>query len=272
MVYMKTSVITLLGAGNMGSSLLSGLIRNHYPAEKLWITDPSEEKLHHVKNQFPVNITTDNQQALQHADVVILAVKPQILPQVLMDAAAIIQQKKPLVISIAAGVREASIQQWLGGQIAIVRSMPNTPALLGCGASALYANTLVSAEQHALAESILRSVGITVWLEQENLMDTVTALSGSGPAYFFLMMEALQNAAIECGLPPETARLLTLQTAYGAARMALESDIDVVQLRKNVTSPGGTTEQAVRVLEEGQLRALLKKAVDAAKKRSEELG
>lgn len=268
---MVSPTITILGAGNMGSCLLGGLIKNHYPQDKLWITDPSEEKLAQIQKQFTVHTTTDNRNAVLNADVVIFAVKPQILHQVAIDLTSCVQQKKPLIISIAAGIREANIQQWLGGQMAIVRTMPNTPALVGCGATALFANTFVSREQHSLAESILRTVGIIVWLQEEALMDVVTALSGSGPAYFFLVIEALQDAAIACGLPEETARLLTLQTAYGAARMALESDQDAVTLRQHVTSPGGTTEQAVHTLEEGHLRELFKKAIEAAKKKSEEL-
>ena len=189
-----------------------------------------------------------------------------------MALAEIIQVRKPLILSIAAGIQEASIQHWLGGKIAIVRAMPNTPALIGCGAAALHANAYVSHEQRNMAESILRSTGITIWLSDESLMDAVTALSGSGPAYFFLMMEALQQAAENQGLPTETARLLTLQTALGAARMAIESGKPLDELRQQVTSKGGTTEKAISILEENHIRAIYQQALDAAKKRAEELG
>jgi pyrroline-5-carboxylate reductase len=263
--------IAIIGSGNMGASLLGGLIAQGYAANQLWITDASTEKLQLLQHQFGVCSTSDNIEAVKAAEIVIFAVKPNVLPEVAQELSVIIQQRKPLVISIAAGVREANIQQWLGGHIAIVRCMPNISALIGCAASALHANHFVSAEQRGQAESIIRAVGTVSWLEKEELMDAVTALSGSGPAYFFLVIEALQNAAEKCGLEPETARLLTLQTAYGAARMALESEKNAAELRRDVTSPGGTTEQAIRVLEERHLRDMFAEALQAAKKRSEEL-
>ncbi|MHB1948877.1 MAG: pyrroline-5-carboxylate reductase [Gammaproteobacteria bacterium] len=269
---MTSATIAIIGGGHMGTSLLAGLIANHYASDKLWVADPETKKLLHLKTEFNIQTTTDNLVALQSADIVILAVKPQLLAKVCAQMQEIIHQKQPLVISIAAGVRVDSIQKWLGGKTAIVRAMPNTPAMISCGATALFANKFVSANHHDLAESILRAVGVCEWVNDETLMDTVTALSGSGPAYFFLMIEALQNAAQELGLPAETARLLTLQTAFGAARMALESEFEVTELRKRVTSPGGTTEQAVRILEEKKIREMFKQALIAAKTRAEELG
>lgn len=269
-ICLKKPTIAIIGAGHMGSSLAAGLLANDYPKENLWVTDLDLEKLKNLSNQLHIHTTTNNLEAVQQAEVVILAVKPQILAPVVKNMAEKIQEHKPLIISIAAGVRENSIQKWLGGDIAIVRAMPNTPALLGCGASALFANDLTSDSERSLAETILRAVGIAVWIEDEKLMDVITALSGSGPAYFFLVMEALQKAAIELGLPKETARMLTLQTAFGSARMALESDTDIIELRKGVTSPGGTTERALEVLEEN-IHDIFKKALGAAKKRSEEL-
>lgn len=269
---MTSATIAIIGGGHMGTSLLAGLIANQYPPEKLWVADPEAKKLQRLKNEFKIHTTTENHTALQSAEIVILAVKPQLLADVCAQMQEIIKQKKPLVISIAAGVRVASIQKWFGEDIAIVRAMPNTPAMIGSGATALYANAFVSASRHDLAESILRAVGVCVWVTEEKLMDTVTALSGSGPAYFFLMIEALQNAGQDLGLPAETSRLLTLQTAFGAAKMALESEVDVTELRKRVTSPGGTTEQAVRVLEEKNIREMFKQALIAAKTRAEELG
>lgn len=175
------------------------------------------------------------------------------------------------MISVAAGIREENLQTGLGGYVAIVRCMPNTPALIGAGATALYANSYVDAKQHQLAESILRAVGITLWLENENDMDAVTALSGSGPAYFFLVIEALQAAGEKLGLSSETARLLTLQTAFGAARMALESSHSAEKLRQQVTSPGGTTAAALNVLEKEKLRDIFMHALEAACLRSKEL-
>lgn len=268
---MQKATIAILGGGNMGASLLGGLIANRYPRENLWVTDTDKEKLRHFSDQFQVQTTSDNQEAVRHADVIILAVKPQIFSTLLTELKSVIQEKKPLIISIAAGVRIEMIQTIVGNEVAIVRTMPNTPALIGCGATALCANKCVTEDQRDLAESILRAVGLTVWIDQEKQMDIVTALSGSGPAYFFLMIEALASAATELGLPDEIAKLLTLQTAYGASRMALESNHGVVELRQKVTSPGGTTEAAVKVLETRLLRDILKDTLAAAIKRSEEL-
>lgn len=267
-----TPTIAIIGAGNMGSSLLGGLINKNYAAGQLWATDSDAEKLHSLKQQFKIHTTTNNVEAVKTADVVIFAVKPQILQDVSEELASSIQKGNPLIISIVSGIRETNIQKWLGGGIPIVRTMPNTPALIGCGASALYANQYVSAQQRQLAESILCAVGIVVWLEEEQLIDAVTAVSGSGPAYFFLVIEALLNAAEKLGLTAETARLLVLQTAYGAARMALESNKQVVELRRNVTSPGGTTEQAIRVFEEKNIRGIFLEALQAAANRARELG
>ncbi|MFZ2314818.1 MAG: pyrroline-5-carboxylate reductase [Gammaproteobacteria bacterium] len=268
---MTTPTIAIIGAGNMGLSLIGGLIKDQHPPSHIIAADPSVEKLTQLEQRFSIKTTSDNKAAVIAADVVIFAVKPQYFANVAKELAPIMQDHHPLVISIAAGIRISHIQHWLGDHIAIVRSMPNTPALIGCGATALYANDYVSAEQRNLAESMLRAVGITIWLEKEALMDTVTALSGSGPAYFFLMMESLQAAAEEMGLPTETARLLTLQTALGAARIAMESNSDLTELRQHVTSPGGTTEKAISVLEENNIRELFKKTLAAAKSRSEEL-
>jgi pyrroline-5-carboxylate reductase len=268
---MTLPVIAVIGAGNMGSSLIGGLINNQHPCDKLWASDTSSETLEHLQHAFQIHTTTDNAKAAQAAEVIILAVKPQRLAQVAAEIAEAAHARHSLIISIAAGVCESNIQHLLGGKMAIVRAMPNTPALIGCGATALYANTHVSSQQHELAESILRTVGVVEWLDHEPLMDTVTALSGSGPAYFFFMMEALQQAGEQLGLSSETARLLTLQTALGAARMAMESGKSLAELRQNVTSPGGTTEKAISVLQESNLHAIFKKALQAAKLRSEEL-
>lgn len=268
---MTSATIAIIGAGHMGASLVGGLIANHYPEDKLWIADPSNTQLIALSNRFSnIHSTNDNLIACSHASIIILAVKPQIFSEVASPLADIVQKNKPLIISIAAGIRATSIEKWLGGNIAIVRAMPNTPSLIGCGATALYANQFVTEEQRNLAESILRAVSVSVWIDDEKLMDVITSLSGSGPAYFFLVIEALQKAAEDLGLPEQTSRLLTLQTAYGASRMALESDIDVTELRRRVTSPGGTTERALQVLE-NKIHEVFKEALTAATKRSEEL-
>jgi len=268
---MSAPTIAIIGTGNMGGSLIRGLLHSGHPSECIWASDPNLEKLQVLQHSFHLSVTTDNAQAVEKADCVIFAIKPQQFSSVATGLAALIQRRKPLVVSIAAGIPVANIQHWIGGQPAIVRTMPNIASILTCGATALYANPHVSEEQRSMAESIMRTIGVTVWLLEEGLMDTVTALSGNGPAYFFLVMEALQEAATQLGLPHETARLLTLETAFGAARMAMESNRSLVELRHQVTSPQGTTEKAVSVLEDNDIRGLFKKALQASMRRSEEL-
>ncbi|MDM8568100.1 pyrroline-5-carboxylate reductase [Thiotrichales bacterium HSG1] len=262
---MKDSIITFIGGGNMASCLVGGLLETGFVTDNLRVADPSSEPL---TNQFSVQHYTDNSQALDGADIVVLAVKPQILPEV--TKAITVPSTSPLFISIAAGIRIDDIARWLGPDhpIPIVRVMPNTPALVRSGASALFAGKHVDNEQKELAESILRAVGLTLWLEDEEQMNIVTALSGSGPAYAFLMMEVLEKAAISLGLPQESSRLLTLQTAFGSAKMALESNEDAATLRERVTSKGGTTEQAINALQDGGLQNLFDQALQAAKQRS----
>lgn len=268
---MRTPIISVIGAGNMGSCLLGGLIKNGHPADKIWASDADAAKLALLAQALKIHTTSNNLEAAQQADIIIFAVKPQLFADITKNLARVVQEKHPLILSVAAGIRIASMNEWLGGKNAIVRTMPNTPALIGRGATALFANDLVSREQRQEAETIMRSLGLVVWLETENQMDAVTALSGSGPAYFFLMMEALQKGAESLGLPPETAKLLTLQTALGSAQMALESNQSLEELRRIVTSPGGTTERGVSVLEEHHIRDIYLKTLQAAKLRSEEL-
>jgi len=203
--------------------------------------------------------------------VLILAIKPQVMRDVLLGIQDAVNQKHPLVISIAAGIPLSAITDILGSDIAVVRCMPNTPAMVGMGATGLIANKQTSMDDKNLAQNILAAVGIALWLENENQIDAVTALSGSGPAYYFLVMEAMIAAGISLGLDAQTARTLTLQTALGAATMAQRSDVAPAELRRRVTSPGGTTEQALRCFEEGNLVPLFATAMAAAEKRSKEL-
>jgi len=268
----NSPVIAFIGAGNMARSLIGGLVADGYDPNCIWATNPSPDKLADIHQQFAVQTSTDNAEAASKSQIVVFCLKPAILKEVAQSLPSAVFQHNPLVITIAAGVREVDLRHWLGTEgLAIVRCMPNTPALLRCGASALFANPSTSAKQKDLAESILRTVGLTLWVDQESMIDTVTALSGSGPAYFFYIIEALQQAAVKLGLPEKTAQLLTLQTALGAARMALESEQDVAQLRKLVTSPGGTTEAAVSVLDENKVHDLFFEVVRAAELRAKEL-
>lgn len=268
---MNTQKIGFIGGGNMASSLLSGLIASGHSPQYLWVSDVNPEALKSLAETLHVNTSINNADVINAVDVVVLAVKPQILNEVAVNAAPLIQEKKPLVVSIAAGISQTSLSQWLGAETAIVRCMPNTPALVLTGATALHANTQVDAEQHDLAENILRSVGIALWVEDESDLDAVTAVSGSGPAYYFLLMEAMEKAALELGLNETTARLLVQQTALGAAKIALESSESPEELRKRVTSPGGTTQRAIETFEQGGFTELVSKALHAAKDRSIEM-
>ncbi|WP_303901612.1 pyrroline-5-carboxylate reductase [Thiohalomonas denitrificans] len=268
---MENKTIGFIGGGNMASSLIGGLIADGFPAARLWVADPDAERRETLARRFGVHTTADNRELTEKAEVVVMAVKPQIMHEACQAIGNNILEKQRLVISIAAGVRVEAIERWLGGPSAIVRTMPNTPSLVGSGATALFANARVQPAQRELAEAILRAVGLTLWLDDESQMDAVTAVSGSGPAYFFLIMELLENAGTKLGLPPETARLLSLQTAFGAAKLALESPDDSATLRARVTSPGGTTERALALFEVGGLRELFEKAVAGARDRSVEL-
>ena len=268
---MKTTRLAFIGAGNMARSLIGGLVADGWDPSSIAVSDPDTEQLSAIGSRFQVNTDTDNERVATNAEVVVLAVKPQAIRDVALGLANTVQERQPLLISIAAGIRATDMQRWLGGDCALVRCMPNTPALVQSGATALWGSETVSDEQRNLAETILRAVGLALWVDNEDLMDAVTALSGSGPAYFLLVMEALQEAGQMLGLPEETAKLLSLQTAFGASKMALESSEHTAVLRQRVTSPGGTTERALEVLENGGLRTLFKDALNAACNRSRQL-
>jgi len=268
---MRNTNIAFIGGGNMARSLVGGLIADGCDPENIAVSDPSQSQLDILRRQFPIRTCADNEAAISGAHVVVLAVKPQVMRTALVGLANVVSAGRPLLLSIAAGIRTRDLGRWLGGDVAVVRAMPNTPAMVQSGATALFANQLVDAAQRELAESIMRAVGLTVWLDKEELMDAVTALSGSGPAYFFLVMEAMEKAGIRLGLEASAARLLTLQTALGAARLALESAESTATLRAQVTSPGGTTEKAIGVLCDAGLEALIDRAVSAAHARSGEL-
>lgn len=265
---MENHTIAFIGAGNMAYSLISGLIKDSFDPRNIWASDPDPARGAELTKEFGIHVTEDNISAARAADTLVLAVKPQILRPIAVDLAPICQENPKLVLSVAAGIRSGTLTQWLGETTPIVRAMPNTPALVQSGATALFATAAVSAKQRDLAETIMRSAGLTVWIKDEDDMDIVTALSGSGPAYYFLFMEVLENAAVDLGLDAETARLLSLQTAFGAARMALESSEDPAGLRRRVTSPGGTTEQALKIMEKAGIRTILHDALTAAKDRA----
>lgn len=268
---MQQANITFIGCGNMGASLIGGLIANGYDKQRIRAADVSTEQRAKIEQAFGIQTFANNQEAISGTDVIVLAVKPQVLLETLISLSSAIDQQGSLIISIAAGIALSSMTQVLGRNSAIVRVMPNTPALIGSGASGLYANDNVSEEQKKLTETILDAVGISVWVEREELIDVVTAVSGSGPAYYFLFMEAMEKYALEMGLNQQQAKTLVLQTALGASRMANESDEGTGSLRERVTSPGGTTEAALNILNENGFEDLIKQALFAAKQRAEEM-
>lgn len=264
-------VLAFIGTGNMASAIIGGLLAKGYPAERIWATARTQDKLERMANDWGIRVTSDNQAAVAAADMVVLAVKPQMLKQLCLTLAEAVQSRRPLVMSVAAGISASSLDQWLGGELAVVRCMPNTPSLVETGASGLYANDRVSDQQRSQAEQVMGAVGVALWLDSEAQIDSVTAVSGSGPAYYFLMMEAMIAAGERQGLSREVSTQLTLQTALGAARMALASDVDTAELRRRVTSPGGTTEQAILRFEQGGLRTLVDDAMSACADRSREM-
>lgn len=265
---MKTKKIGFIGGGNMAHSLISGLIASGHSAQQIWVADADEEKLSSLASSMHVNTSATNDALIAAVDVVVFAVKPQVIAAVIQASKASFDKAGILLVSIAAGINQQSLSKWVGADKAIVRCMPNTPALVQTGATGLHANKNVNEEQHDLAENIMRSVGIAVWVENESELDAVTAVSGSGPAYFFLLMEAMEKSALELGLSQHTAQLLIEQTALGAARIALESAESPGTLRNRVTSPGGTSEQAIKTFEQGGFTELVKQALQAANDRS----
>jgi pyrroline-5-carboxylate reductase len=267
------SNICFIGGGNMATSLIGGLIAQGHAANSISVSDPNEAQRERLTTQYGINTFADCAPALADADIVVLAVKPQVMKDVALIVAKAAEQssKQPLFVSIAAGINLYSLQQWLGKDQAIVRCMPNTPSLIQLGATGLFANEQTSIVQKNLAETVLKAAGIVQWVQSEAEIDAVTAVSGSGPAYYFLLMEAMIDAGIELGLSRETASELTIQTAIGAAQMAKESDVDVAELRRRVTSPGGTTEEAINTFEGAHLRDIVKAALNAANRRSGEL-
>jgi len=262
--------LSFIGGGNMARSLIGGLIVRGWEATQIVVADPAASQLELLKNQYGVRIAKDNAEAARAADILVLAVKPQEMRTVTRQLSSALQVKSPLIISVAAGIRASDIQRWAPG-IPVVRCMPNRPALQGCGMTGLYATSDVDADSRRAAEQILGAVGATIWLDQESHMDAVTALSGSGPAYFFLLIEMMEQAGVQLGLSPEISRKLATETAYGSGLMAREAAESAATLRQQVTSKGGTTEAALKHLESHDVRTLFTDALAAAAERSAQL-
>ncbi len=260
-----------IGGGNMGGALIRGLIAKGLPAGRIGVGEAVQARRVELANELGVRVSADNREIVEGADLVVLAVKPQDLAMTVRAVAPVLARRRPVVLSIAAGIRVADIQGWCGPGIAVVRAMPNRPALNSAGASALYAPAGLAPQQRKLAEDALAAVGTTVWVDEEDALDVVTALSGSGPAYFFLLAELMADAAVDLGLTRESAQELAIQTLFGSGRMARDSDGDLARLRAEVTSKGGTTEAALRVFDASNLRGIVATALKAATERGREM-
>jgi len=263
--------VVFIGGGNMARSLVGGLLAGGADPSAIRVADPNADARAALASSFGVPTFASAAEAVEGAATWVFAVKPQVMRAVCTDLAATAQQARPLVVSIAAGITSAQIQRWLGAEFAVVRAMPNTPALLGAGVTGLYANPRVDDDGRARAARLLASAGATVWIDDESLMDAVTGTSGSGPAYVFLLAEAMEEAAIAEGLAADAARTLVRHTILGAARMLVESGEPPTELRRRVTSPGGTTQAAIEAFEAGDLRGLVARAIRAATRRGGEL-
>ena len=266
-----SGTVAFIGGGNMARSLIGGLVARGVPATAIRVAEPVPELRDALARDFGIHSFTDNAAATSNATTWVLAVKPQVMRAVCEALAASAQATRPLVVSIAAGITAAQLERWLGGDIAVVRAMPNTPSLLGAGVTGLFANPRANEQQRRQAEELLEAAGKNVWLDDETMMDAVTAVSGSGPAYVFLLAEAMQAAGEAQGLSGEAARTLVQQTILGAARMLIENDEMPSELRRRVTSPGGTTQAAIETFEAGGFRELVAHAIRAATERGRQL-
>jgi pyrroline-5-carboxylate reductase len=268
---LQLNKLAFIGGGNIATALIGGLVGRGFPAARMTVADPKAQQCELLAKEYGVAAGADLEVAVRAADVIVLAVKPQLMRAVAATLGPLLPSPHPLLVSVAAGITHASLSTWYGASVPIVRTMPNRPALIGVGATGLYAPPGVAAAQRDCAEAIMAAVGATVWVDHETQIDTVTAVSGSGPAYFFLLMEAIETAARAPGVSAEVARVLTLQTALGAAQMAHQSTETLASLRDQVTSKGGTTAAALAVLDLADLRGIVARAVGAAEQRSAEL-
>jgi len=263
--------VAFIGGGNMARSLIGGLVARGMAPRAIRVSEPVDVLREALAKDFGVTVFADNAHAIEGADTWIFGVKPQVMREVCGALAPAAQSAKPLIVSIAAGITTSQLERWLGGALPVVRTMPNTPALLGAGVTGLFANARVDAAGRARTQALLEATGRCVWINEEARMDAVTAVSGSGPAYVFLLAEALQAAGEAEGLPHEAARVLALQTILGAGRMLVESDVEPAELRRRVTSPNGTTHAAITTFQAGGFEALVARAVHAAAVRGKEL-
>ena len=263
--------LAILGGGNMGRALIGGLLRQGLRPERICVGESRQDARETLSHEFGIRSTADNVEAIRRANVVVIAVKPQDVQTVLAPLGRQLQHSHALCLSIAAGVRTRALREWCGTGVPVIRAMPNRPALLGAGISGLFAAPEVAATHYALAEQVMRSVGEIVRVDTEDALDVVTALSGSGPAYFFRLAELMAQAGTDLGLPPQAARRLAIATLHGAGLLAHAGDGDLARLRQEVTSKGGTTEAALRTLDAAGIAGIVSRAIQAAARRAREL-
>ncbi|WP_250460262.1 pyrroline-5-carboxylate reductase [Microbulbifer litoralis] len=267
----EAKMVFIGGAGNMAGAVIGGLVASGYPADRILATGRDEQKLADFAAKTGVQVGTDNGAAVGEADVLVLSVKPQMMKELCVSIAPQVAARKPLVVTLAAGIPLAAYRRWLGTGVPIVRAMPNTPALVGTGVTGLYAGDGVTDAQRQVAEKMAEAVGIAIWVDEESGIDRVIAVSGSGPAYYFQFMESMIDAAEKAGMARADAERLTLQTALGAAKLAVASDVDVAQLKRNVMSPNGTTERAIVRFQNGGLPELVERAMSDCAARAAEM-
>ncbi|REL32189.1 pyrroline-5-carboxylate reductase [Thalassotalea euphylliae] len=263
--------IAFIGAGNMNRAIIAGLVNNDVEPSNITVSNPSAPKREALANEYGINQTSSNSQAAEHADIVVLGVKPHLITTVCQEIAEVIEIEHKCFISVAAGTTMTQIQAALGENKSVIRAMPNTPSQLGLGVTGAFASEQVTDEQRVAADRLMKATGIVKWLAQESDIDHIIAVSGSGPAYFFLFMEAMASEAERLGFTSAEARTLVQQTALGAAQMVVENDIAIGQLRENVTSKGGTTQAALNAFTEGGLPELVSGAMQAAIARAKEM-
>jgi pyrroline-5-carboxylate reductase len=262
--------IAFIGGGNMATALISSLFASRHDVDRIKVADPNTSVKKRLQRQWPVTCYKQAADAIKDMDAIVLAVKPQVLPIVLDEIGDLVSGKQ-LVISIVAGIHTSQIAEQIKSNPPIIRTMPNTPALIGLGITGMYARVNCSLAQRELTHNLMESAGEVVWLEKESLLDVVTAVSGSGPAYFYYLVECLRKAGTRLGLPEDVAASLALHTAHGASAMAVKSDADVTVLRQRVTTPGGTTEAAMEQLHDGDFEQLIDAAITAATNRGLQL-
>ena len=262
--------IAFIGGGNMATALISSLFASRHNVDRIHVADPGIDAREHLQKRWPVHCFEHAADAIKDMDAIVLAVKPQVLPLVLEEIGDLVTSEQ-LVISIVAGIHTSQIAAQLKSNSPIVRTMPNTPALIGLGITGMYAPINCNLVQRELTQNLMESAGEVVWLERESLLDVVTAVSGSGPAYFYYLVECLRDAGTRLGLPANVAARLALYTAYGASTMAVQGDVDVTELRQMVTTQGGTTQAALDILEAGHFAELVDSAIAAATRRGQEL-